>query len=320
MSDLKRDRKPWGKYEYDDLAIGRDLGPSAALVYFYLDLRSGQNDAAWPSQATIAEDLGFSRSTVQTAINTLLGNGLITVRQSSRHSGNEYVIHDAREGAWNRTAPAYDRKSVKVEQTTFDRIPVTPMTENQSNPRPKISHKVETPNTDSGKQGQSGREPATPDTAPPSDEIPTPQQARGTRDLIAAFAERRPNGMDPAIRAKQAGIAKRLITGTRRRPAYRFEDITGTMDFLAQQTWRNGWDMATVAGSIDAWIADGRPTEPTTTRKPSQYKTTEERTADGFAELYSRLGYANGTSGPDPDDDLEHDDAAVYVDVDYRTR
>lgn len=63
----------------------RDIGAYAKLLWSYLRFRQGQNDYSWPTENTIAEDLGSTRATVIRARKELEAVGLLQVDQA--HGG-----------------------------------------------------------------------------------------------------------------------------------------------------------------------------------------------------------------------------------------
>lgn len=68
-----------------------DLSANAKLLYARLILFVGENDTAWPSRETLANELGIHLASVKRAINELSLVGLIE-RQQQRGRTNEYRL------------------------------------------------------------------------------------------------------------------------------------------------------------------------------------------------------------------------------------
>ena len=65
-----------------------DLPHRAVAVYMYLRDRSDQEGRCWPAINTIAKDLNVSRSTVQRALNDLVGSGYMEREHRYRENGS----------------------------------------------------------------------------------------------------------------------------------------------------------------------------------------------------------------------------------------
>ena len=72
-----------------------DLSANAKLLYARLVLFVGQNDTAWPSRETLANELGIHLESVKRAIAELANAGLIERKQRGHNRTNEYTIIDA---------------------------------------------------------------------------------------------------------------------------------------------------------------------------------------------------------------------------------
>ncbi len=59
------------------------------VVYQYLRDRSGEKGYCWPSIATIAKDIGMSKSTVKRAINDLEKQNYIQKENRNRENGGK---------------------------------------------------------------------------------------------------------------------------------------------------------------------------------------------------------------------------------------
>lgn len=58
-------------------------------VYQYLRERAGKRGYCWPSVATIAEDIGMSKSTVKRALMDLKKKGFIQIENRYRENGGK---------------------------------------------------------------------------------------------------------------------------------------------------------------------------------------------------------------------------------------
>ena len=58
-------------------------------VYQYLRERAGKRGYCWPSVATIAEDIGMSKSTVKRALMDLKKKGFIQIEKRYRENGGK---------------------------------------------------------------------------------------------------------------------------------------------------------------------------------------------------------------------------------------
>ena len=70
-----------------------DLSANAKLLYARLVLFVGENDTAWPSRETLANELGIHLASVKRALNELSLAGLIE-RQQQRGRTNEYRLFE----------------------------------------------------------------------------------------------------------------------------------------------------------------------------------------------------------------------------------
>jgi len=65
----------------------------AVRLYCVLTRYANTRDEAWPSQATLAKDLGCSKPTIERAVRELRETGWITVHRRAAGAGNLYRIH-----------------------------------------------------------------------------------------------------------------------------------------------------------------------------------------------------------------------------------
>jgi len=72
-----------------------DLSANAKLLYARLVLFVGENDTAWPSRETLANELGIHLESVKRAIAELANAELIERKQRGQNRTNEYIIIDA---------------------------------------------------------------------------------------------------------------------------------------------------------------------------------------------------------------------------------
>lgn len=112
-------------------ALNSGQSESAMLILNYLKFRQGDNGAAWPHVATIAADLGFSKSTVLRSLADLDRGGLIKIRRAhgGLKQGNRYQITPAgfsfvtdcgarsESGVSNRYSNNNTSKELKAENT-----------------------------------------------------------------------------------------------------------------------------------------------------------------------------------------------------------
>ena len=104
MSEL-RDTRDQGWFWADRVLVKRDgaiLTPYGIAVYVTLCAYAGQGQTAWPSHATIAKNLGCSRSKVIQAIHALEDSGWVRVEKRTHADGdpdsNKYYLLTAPEG------------------------------------------------------------------------------------------------------------------------------------------------------------------------------------------------------------------------------
>jgi DNA-binding transcriptional regulator YhcF (GntR family) len=83
---------------------GKPLSMAARLLYAYLDRRQGNNGTAWPSQQTLADEMGVSRSTVVRAYAELEQAGFATHRRRFNQSNVTRITNAARESWQARKA------------------------------------------------------------------------------------------------------------------------------------------------------------------------------------------------------------------------
>ena len=83
---------------------GKPLSMAARLLYAYLDRRQGNNGTAWPSQQTLADEMGVSRSTVVRAYAELQQAGFATHRRRFNQSNVTRITNAARESWQARKA------------------------------------------------------------------------------------------------------------------------------------------------------------------------------------------------------------------------
>ena len=76
---------------------GKPLSAIAQVLYAHLDRRQGNNGSAWPSQQTLADDMGVSRSTVIRAYAELERAGFATHRRRFNQSNVTRITNAARE-------------------------------------------------------------------------------------------------------------------------------------------------------------------------------------------------------------------------------
>lgn len=79
------DRELWAKAPRS--LIDRRWKQAHLLVYLYLDLCAGRRGWWRTTQEVIAENLGFSRRSVETAVSDLRSAGLITTRREGNIAG-----------------------------------------------------------------------------------------------------------------------------------------------------------------------------------------------------------------------------------------
>lgn len=74
--------------DHSFLYTNTDLTSRAIFVYLYLEERTNNDGICWPSIPTIAQDLKFSRSTVERAIRDLKRFDLVKTKQRYRFNGS----------------------------------------------------------------------------------------------------------------------------------------------------------------------------------------------------------------------------------------
>jgi DNA-binding Lrp family transcriptional regulator len=91
MTSRVRDFRRGGWFWIDNEVIdtlAADMKPFALAVYVYLCRRANDAQEAWPSQRTIAEDLGINRGTVRSAVKQLSDMGMIRVEVERKEDGS----------------------------------------------------------------------------------------------------------------------------------------------------------------------------------------------------------------------------------------
>lgn len=106
-------RTPYTQIGYAELELAIALGPTPFLLYTYLSLKTGPNEGAWPSYATIRKETGIaSDETVRKAMLKLVEAKVLEVQQRHNAAGdltsNLYIILDVAAGGFydpRRTGP-----------------------------------------------------------------------------------------------------------------------------------------------------------------------------------------------------------------------
>lgn len=111
-----------------------DLTPGAKLVYARLSQHAGRDGRCFPSQKTLAKEVGMSENAVQIAIDLLVKKGFIkrinpTGKERLEHASCEYKFlwHESFE-AKHLTSEA--KKEIKIEKNAGDTKTGTPEIEN----------------------------------------------------------------------------------------------------------------------------------------------------------------------------------------------
>ena len=101
---------------------GSEFSLSTRAVLANLLERLGQNSSVWPSQATIADDVGISVATVKRSLAYLVASGFVTVRQRPGVAGraNVYDINMAAITAWAERPrrPSEQPSDEPIEEST----------------------------------------------------------------------------------------------------------------------------------------------------------------------------------------------------------
>lgn len=90
------DGRKAGWFRVDNAVVrqfGKDIGPTAFMVYSALAMHANKARASWPSYNTLANITGISRRSIITAIQKLTDCGLISLTKSDT-KGNIYVLED----------------------------------------------------------------------------------------------------------------------------------------------------------------------------------------------------------------------------------
>ena len=81
--------------------IDKALTPNERILGALLARYQGNNESAWPSRATLANDLGASERTVERLISSLVAKGKLTVQRPKRQgrgNHNTYIVHTKEKG------------------------------------------------------------------------------------------------------------------------------------------------------------------------------------------------------------------------------
>jgi len=80
------------------LALCKELSPTERLIAAYLLWRQGNNGAAWPSEETIADEVGVNEKTVRRTVKALVEIGAIKIRRprnQGRGKSIRYTVQTA---------------------------------------------------------------------------------------------------------------------------------------------------------------------------------------------------------------------------------
>lgn len=115
----------WSLPKY--IAERDDLGMPDKLVYAVLWTRRNGENVAWPSHASIAQNLGMTKRTVIRSIDNLVKKGLVEVKRGGGSATNEYSLT---EGVVTKS---HHPSVVTISHPTSDRKSLGPVTESHTN-------------------------------------------------------------------------------------------------------------------------------------------------------------------------------------------
>lgn len=250
-SDGVSRRKPYVATGYADIALAKELGGSAFVLYTYLSLRVGPNDGSWPSYDTISEDTGLARATITKALKALVGYGVIEVQKRRSKKGqqasNYYIIHDPPAPADSSESELNSTGDTEAESAA-----------NSSDPELDQSSEIELGQSSeielelsSKRELESGEEDGA--SAPTAD--PLPNAHYRLYEICCRL-----NGGDPSDNpnpARQLKVFSRLLA------AHGVESTAAAMRWMAgDDFWQaKGFDAFNVEKQMDRFIMMGRPSE-----------------------------------------------------------
>lgn len=90
---LRSGKKNYIQMNWDHCPIGHK-GPGVFYVYYYLSMRVGNHDSAWPTLRKMTADLHMSTTTIMKNLDILIEEGLLRVIPGNQHKPNTYIVYD----------------------------------------------------------------------------------------------------------------------------------------------------------------------------------------------------------------------------------